>query len=68
MCSKKWKYSELNWEPIIGIKARSKGKQIGWKGEGLDGKLNVKIMFSMSNQLWIDVDMSLITIVKEIFI
>lgn len=68
MSAKKWKYSELEWEPIIGVRGKSKGKQQGWKGHGLDGKLNVKIMFKMSNQLWIDVDMSLITIVKEIFI
>jgi len=68
MYSKKWKYSELSWEPIIGVKGKTKGKQQGWKGEGLNGKIKVKIQFKMSNQLWVDVDTSLITIVKEIFI
>lgn len=68
MPSKKWKYSELSWEPIIGVRGKSTGKQQGWKGLGHDGKVSVKITFSMSNQLWVDVDMSLITIVKEIFI
>jgi hypothetical protein len=68
MESKKWKYSELIWTPIFGVRKNTIGKQQGWKGEGLDGKLTVRINFKMSNQLWVEVDTSLITIVKEIFI
>jgi hypothetical protein len=68
MSSKKWKYSDLTWTPTIGTKGKSKGTQQGWRGEGLDGKVKVKIQFKMSNQLWVDIDMSLITIIKEIFI
>jgi hypothetical protein len=68
MKSKKWKYSELVWTPIFGVRKNTQGKQQGWKGEGLDGKLTVTINFKMSNQLWVEVDTNLITIVKEIFI
>lgn len=68
MSSKKWKYSELTWTPIFGVRERTKGKQQGWKGEGLGGKLTVTISFKMSNQLWVEIDTNLITIVKEIFI
>lgn len=68
MSSNLWKYSELNWFPIFGVRGKTKDKQQGWRGEGLDGKVKVKIQFKMSNQLWVDVDVSLITIIKEIFI
>jgi hypothetical protein len=68
MKSKQWKYSELVWTPIFGVRKNTQGKQQGWKGEGLDGKLTVTINFKMSNQLWVEVDTNLITIVKEIFI
>jgi hypothetical protein len=68
MPSKLWKFSDLKWEPIIGVKGKNKGKQQGWKTSSPDGKIELKIQFSMSNQLWIDIDLSLITIIKEIFI
>lgn len=68
MPSKLWKYSDLLWTPKMGVKEKCKGIQQGWKGEGLDGKVNVQISFKMSSQLWVDVDLSLITILKEILI
>jgi hypothetical protein len=68
MPSKTWKYSELRWNPTFSQKGKKKGKQSGWYGVSNDGKIKCKIVFSMSSQLWVDVDMSLITLVKEIFI
>jgi hypothetical protein len=68
MPSKILKYSELQWNPTFAQKGKKKGKQSGWYGVSKDGKIKCKIVFSMSSQLWVDVDMSLITLVKEIFI
>jgi hypothetical protein len=68
MPSNLWNFSDLTWEPIIGVKGKNKGKQQGWKSNSSDGKISLKIQFSMSNQLWVDVDISLITLLKEIFI
>jgi len=68
MPSKLWKFSDLKWEHIIGVRGKNTGKQQGWKSTSNDGKVSLKIQFSMSNQLWIDIDLSLITIIKEIFI
>lgn len=68
MPSKLWKYSEFNWKPIIGIQKRTKGKQMGWNGVSQDGNVSVNIRFSMSNQLWLDVNRNLLTIIQEIVI
>lgn len=68
MSSKLWKYSEFDWCPKIGVRENTKGSQTGWVGVSKDGNVSVNINFKMSNQLWVDVDLSLVTIVKEIFI
>jgi hypothetical protein len=68
MSSKLWKYSEFNWKPKVGVRKGTKGKQTGWIGVSQDGSVSVQINFKMSNQLWVDVNLNLITIIKEIFI
>jgi hypothetical protein len=68
MPSKLWKYSEFNWEAKVGVRKGNEGKQTGWVGVSQDGNVSVQINFKMSNQLWVDVNLNLITIVKEIFI
>jgi hypothetical protein len=68
MPSKLWKYSEFNWEAKVGVRKGNEGKQTGWVGVSQDGNVSAQINFKMSNQLWVDVNLNLITIVKEIFI
>jgi hypothetical protein len=64
MPSKTWKYSELEWS----VNVNKKGFESGWSATSSDKKISLKIEKSMSHQLWIDVDMSLVTIITEIFI
>lgn len=68
MSSKLWKYSEFNWKPKVGVRKGTKGNQTGWIGVSQDGSVSVQINFKMSNQLWVDVNLNLITIIKEILI
>jgi hypothetical protein len=68
MPSKLLKYSEFDWKEKVGVRKGTKGKQTGWTGISSDRNISVQINFKMSNQLWVDVNLSLITIVKEIFI
>jgi hypothetical protein len=41
---------------------------MGWNGVSQDGNVSVNIRFSMSNQLWLDVNRNLLTIIQEIVI
>jgi hypothetical protein len=68
MPSKLWKFSDLRWSPIIGTRGKNTDKQSGWQGVSDDDKISCKIQFSMSNQLWVEVDSSLVSFLKEILI
>ena len=64
--SKKLNYSDQNWDELIGIRGKSKGKVTGWEctSEGF----NAKIQRSMSDQLWTDISSSIFEEIHEITI
>jgi len=49
--------SSYIWEPTIGKKGKNKDEQIGWHTNKIDG-CSMKITFSMSSQLWIEINMT----------
>jgi hypothetical protein len=49
--------SSYIWEPTIGKKGRNKDVQVGWNTNKIDG-CSMKITFSMSSQLWIEIEMT----------
>lgn len=56
----------IDWNSIQWIDTYSKkGKHSGYHGTNPDGTVRAKIVFSMSHQVWIDIDMNLTTILKE---
>lgn len=56
----------IDWNSIQWIDTyNKKGEHNGYFGTNLDRSVRAKIIFSMSHQLWIDIDMNLITILKE---
>ena len=54
-------YSLINWE----VTFSQKGHQTGWKGSNENGTIQLRISKSMSDQLWIDIHESLVTIIEE---
>ena len=64
--SKKLNYSDQDWDELIGIRGKSKGKVTGWgcTSEGF----NAKIQRSMSDQLWTDISSSIFEEIHEITI
>ena len=40
------------WSPMMGKQGKNKGKQIGWETDEIAGQCKMKIVFSMSSQLW----------------
>jgi hypothetical protein len=54
-------YTTLEWENIF----NKKGEFSSWYGYNEDSTIKVKIVKSMSDQVWIDIHESLITILKE---
>ena len=49
--------SSYIWEPTIGKKGKNKDTQIGWNTNKING-CKMSIRFSMSSQLWIDIEMT----------
>lgn len=49
--------SSYIWKPIIGKKGKNKDIQIGWNTNEIDG-CKMSIIFSMSSQLWIHIEMT----------
>jgi hypothetical protein len=49
--------SSYTWEPTIGKKGKNKDIQIGWNTNKING-CNMSIIFSMSSQLWIHIEMT----------
>jgi len=49
--------SSYIWEPTIGKKGKNKDVQVGWNTNKIDG-CSMKITFSMSSQLWIEIEMT----------
>lgn len=49
--------SSYIWEPTIGKKGKNEGVQVGWNTNKIDG-CSMKITFSMSSQLWIEIAMT----------
>jgi hypothetical protein len=49
--------SSYIWEPTMGKKGRNKDIQVGWNTNKIDGCF-MKITFSMSSQLWIEIVMT----------
>jgi hypothetical protein len=45
------------WEPKIGKQAKHIDSQIGWKTNKIFGS-SMSVIFSMSSQLWVDIEMS----------
>jgi len=41
-----------NWKPMIGKQGKNKGEQTGWETDSLECGAKMKIVFSMSSQLW----------------
>jgi hypothetical protein len=58
-------FDSLTWENIYGKRGKKKGKLVGYRGKNLDNTIVVKIQFSMSDQVWIDIDMNSVTIIRE---
>jgi hypothetical protein len=48
--------SSYKWEPTIGKKGKNKDVQVGWNTNKIDG-CSMRITFSMSSQLWIEIEM-----------
>ena len=44
----------FTWEPMMGMRGANTGEQVGWRTDVRNG-IRMKITFSMSSQLWIDV-------------
>jgi len=61
-------YTSLKWKEIIGKKGKYKNRISGLEGVSEDGKIKCKITKSMSHQLWVEIDLSLINFVKKITI
>jgi hypothetical protein len=61
-------YKNFKWIETIGKKGKYKNRVSGWEGISKDGKIKCKITKSMSHQLWVEVDLSLINFVKKITI
>jgi len=56
----------IDWNSIEWIDTyNKKGKHTGYHGKNSDGSIRTKIVFSMSHQVWIDIDMNLTTILRE---
>jgi hypothetical protein len=53
-------WDDINWVE----KYKSDGKHIGYEGSNSNGTIRTRIVFSMSHQLWIDLDISLINILS----
>ncbi len=49
--------SSYNWEPTIGKKGKKKDTQVGWSTNEING-CKMSIVFSMSSQLWINIEMT----------
>ena len=49
--------ASYSWEPTIGKRGKNKDVQVGWNTNKIDG-CSMKITFSMSSQLWIEIEMS----------
>jgi hypothetical protein len=49
--------SSYEWEPTIGKRGKNKGTQVGWHTNKKEG-CNMSIVFGMSSQLWIHVEMT----------
>jgi hypothetical protein len=45
------------WEPTIGKKGKNKDVQVGWNTNKIEG-CSMRITFSMSSQLWIEIEMT----------
>ena len=61
-------YKTFKWIETIGKKGKYKNRVSGWEGISEDGKIKCKITKSMSHQLWVEIDLSLINFVKKISI
>jgi len=49
--------SSYKWEPTIGKKGKNKDVQVGWNTNKIEG-CSMRITFSMSSQLWIEIEMT----------
>jgi hypothetical protein len=61
-------YKNLSWKEIIGKRGKYKNRISGWEGISTDGKIKCSITKSMSHQLWVEIDTSLIKLIKKIII
>ena len=59
-------YDEIIWTEKIGKKGLKKNVISGWEGKDKDGLMNFKIQRSISDQLWIEFDLSVATFITEI--
>lgn len=50
-------HTQYIWNPMIGKKGPKKGLQVGWSTNTIDG-CSMKITFSMSSQLWINISLT----------
>lgn len=56
----------IDWNFIQWIDTyNKKGEHTGYHGTNAEGSVRAKIVFSMSDQVWIDIDMNLTTILRE---
>lgn len=49
--------SSYTWKPTIGKKGKNKDTQVGWNTDEINGS-KMSIVFSMSSQLWIHIEMT----------
>jgi hypothetical protein len=59
-------FKKLNWVEYIGKKGKYKDEVSGWVGTSDDQKIKCKIIKTLSHQLWIEIDISLVHLVTKI--